>query len=121
MLLEPLGISPPRNASTTPWSPAMTVSELARQLGIPRARTARAMPVLTAKGLLTRLPGRAARFSAVGPAVAAGALAPNHEQALAPGARPGAAGAPSAPHQGTAPGRCADPSQPGMAATHRPV
>jgi sugar-specific transcriptional regulator TrmB/DNA-binding CsgD family transcriptional regulator len=84
-VLEPLGLSPAeeRVYDTLVTGPAMTVSELTRQLGVSRARVSRAVPALTAKGLLTRLPGRAARFSAVDPAVAVGALAQNQEQALA--------------------------------------
>jgi sugar-specific transcriptional regulator TrmB/DNA-binding CsgD family transcriptional regulator len=83
-VLEPLGLSPTeeRVYDTLVTGPAMTVSELTRQIGVPRARVARAVPALTAKGLVTRLPGRAARFSAVDPAVAVGTLAQNQEQAL---------------------------------------
>lgn len=84
-MLEPLGLSPTeeRIYDTLVAGPALTVSELTRQIGVPRARVTRAVPALTAKGLVTRLPGRAARFSAVDPAVAVGALAQNQEQALA--------------------------------------
>jgi len=84
-VLEPLGLSSTeeRIYDTLVTGPAMTVTELTRQIGIPRARVARAVPVLTAKGLVTRLPGRAARFSAVDPAVAVSALAQHQEQALA--------------------------------------
>jgi predicted transcriptional regulator/DNA-binding CsgD family transcriptional regulator len=84
-MLEPLGLSPTeeRVYDTLVTGPAMTVSELTRQIGIPRARVARAVPALSAKGLVTRLPGRAARFSAVDPAVAVGTLAQSQEQALA--------------------------------------
>jgi predicted transcriptional regulator/DNA-binding CsgD family transcriptional regulator len=84
-MLEPLGLSPTEEHvyDTLVTGPAMTVSELTRRIGVSRARVARAVPALTAKGLLTRLPGRAARFSAVDPAVAVGALAQNQEQALA--------------------------------------
>jgi sugar-specific transcriptional regulator TrmB/DNA-binding CsgD family transcriptional regulator len=85
MVLGPLGLSPieERIYDTLVTGPAMTVSELTQQLGVSRARVARTVPALTAKGLVTRLPGRAARFSAVDPAVAVGALAQHQEQALA--------------------------------------
>ena len=85
MVLEPLGLSSTEECvyDTLVTGSAMTVSELTRQMGVPRARVARAVPTLTAKGLVTRLPGRAARFSAVDPSLAVGALAQNQEQALA--------------------------------------
>jgi DNA-binding CsgD family transcriptional regulator len=83
-VLEALGLSPAeeRVYDAIVAGQATTVAELARQISMPRAGVTRAVQSLAAKGLVTRLPGRAVRFSALDPAVAAGTLAQAQEQAL---------------------------------------
>ena len=83
-MLEALGLSPAeeRVYDAMVTGQAATVAELAGLTGVPRTGVSRAVQSLAGKGLVSRLPGRAARFSALDPAVAAGTLAQVQEQAL---------------------------------------
>jgi predicted transcriptional regulator/DNA-binding CsgD family transcriptional regulator len=83
-VLQPLGLGPTeeRVYDAMVMGQAATVTELAGQIGVPRASVAQAVQALTAKGLVTRLPGRAARFSPLDPAIAVSTLTEIQEQAL---------------------------------------
>jgi DNA-binding Lrp family transcriptional regulator len=59
-----------------------SLTRLARQLSIPRTRVVRGIEVLARKGLVARMPGQAARYMAIQPGTALGALTQAREQEL---------------------------------------
>lgn len=61
----------------------MGVHAIADHLGLTQSQLARALAELIDKGMVTRLPGRPARYGAVPPDQAAGTLIAEHEQQLA--------------------------------------
>jgi DNA-binding MarR family transcriptional regulator len=83
-VLEPLGLAATEEQvyDALVMGQAETVSGLAAQTGMTRASVARAVHALNAKGLVTRLPGRTARFSALDPAIAVSTLTHIQDEAL---------------------------------------
>lgn len=83
-MLEPLGLTPTeeRVYGAMVTGQTATLADLAGQTGMSRTGIARAVQMLAAKGLVTRLPGRAVRFSALDPAIAVSTLTQNQQQAL---------------------------------------
>ena len=59
-----------------------TVADLVAELGMTRGRVSRILTTLTARGLVTHLPGRPARFTAVMPDIAASELIAAQESQL---------------------------------------
>lgn len=84
-LLEPLGLTATEEQiyDALVAGRAGNLGELAAQVDVSRASLTKALQALAAKGLIARLPGRAARYSAVDPTVAVAALTQVQEQALA--------------------------------------